>query len=64
MTEFGSLWFDTAKETLLSRLAPEIRANTKVRLSTFGQEAFLLGTGAIALEYVWQNPIVTPNAVS
>lgn len=62
MTEFGSLWLEPARETLLARLAPEIRASTQVRLSAFGQEAFLLGTGAIALEHVWQNPNVNSKA--
>lgn len=58
MTWFGPLWFNTAKETVLSRLAPEIAQGVDVRLSSFGQDAFLLGTGAIALEYVCQNPVM------
>lgn len=58
MTWFDSLWFETAKETVLSRLAPEISKGVDVKLSSFGQESFLLGTGAIAIEHVYQNPIM------
>ncbi len=56
MTEFGPLWFDTVRETLLERLPLEISKTLDIRLSSFGQEAFLLGTGAIAIEHVYQNP--------
>lgn len=61
MTEFGSLWFDPLRETLLSRLAPEISRHLDVRLSSFGQESFLLGTGAIAIEHAFQNPLIKEN---
>ena len=57
MTWFGPLWFDKAKETLLSRLAPNIARGVEVKLSAFGQESFLLGTAAIAMECVYQNPV-------
>jgi N-acetylglucosamine repressor len=61
MTEFGSHWFDPLQETLVSRLAPEISKNLDVRLSSFGQESFLLGTGAIAIEHAFQNPSMKGN---
>lgn len=58
MTLLGSLWFEKAKEALLTRLAPEVAKNVDVRLSKFGPDAFVLGTAAIALEYVFQNPLL------
>ena len=56
MTWFGPLWFDKAKETLLSGLLL-ILPKGSVRLSAFGQESSLLGTAAIAMECVYQNPV-------
>lgn len=58
MTWFGSLWLDTAKETVHARLAPQISKNLQIVQSSFGQESFLLGTGAIAIEHVFQNPVM------
>lgn len=59
MTSFSPWWFEEVKKTAVSRLAAEIASGVEIRLSSFGQDAFLLGTGAIALDHVSHNLVLS-----
>jgi N-acetylglucosamine repressor len=56
MAEFGPIWTETIKEAVFPRLLPDIARYVKIESSSFQGDPFLIGTGAIAIEYLFNKP--------
>lgn len=56
LTEFGSIWLEIIRSAVYPRLLPEIANHVKIELTSFEGDAFLIGTGAIAIEHILNKP--------
>lgn len=56
LAEFGPIWLEIIRDAVYPRLLPEIAHHVKIELSSFEEDAFLIGTGAIAIEHILNKP--------
>ncbi len=56
MAELGPAWIDAVRTTVRARLLPEIARQVRIEAASLAGDPFLLGTGAIAIEYLLSHP--------
>ena len=56
LSEFGPIWLETIRDAVYPRLLPEIANHVRIELTSFEGDAFLIGTGAIAIEHILNEP--------
>lgn len=56
MSEAGEIWVNTVKEVALPRLLPEVASQVRIEGASLKGDPFLVGTGTIAIEHLFQNP--------
>ncbi|TCL74148.1 glucokinase-like ROK family protein [Hydrogenispora ethanolica] len=56
LLELGPVWFETVRATARERLLPEIARQVRIEPASLAGDPFLIGTGAIAIEYLLRHP--------
>lgn len=56
MAQAGDIWVDTVKQAAFSRLLPEVAGRIRIEAATLKGDPFLIGTGTVAIEHLFNNP--------
>lgn len=64
MSRLGDVWVNAVKRFLLARILPDFRDQVQIIKSSIQEDPFLIGSGVLAIEYLFRNPMIISKQAS